>query len=605
MKSQIIKLPKDKYINQIEPFMSSGLDIKAIYHKTVTGCGISRFAIEYFQHDLIIIFPNVPVIKDKRDLQNDLHPNAEVLGVYKGVTVNHIKAYLLRDTKHKKILTTPEGFMDKVLPAFKDNLEGLHNKFFIIYDECDRIITDVSYRGSMAAPLDEFFQFKKKALVSATTLPFSDPRFEDFKHYTIEPEYDYSKAITVIDTNNIVESLKEQLISLNSDHVCIFMNSTSGINAIAKTLNIESESQAFCAEDSVVKLLEKGYKNASDVFHVSKMAKYNFFTSRYFSAFDIEIDDYKPDIIMVSDVYFADHSILDPRTEVIQIVGRFRKGYNNITHITNFNPFLKAMNESEARYYLQGHFDAYDDYSHSFNKALNPGTKESNLKALIESKAHSFYTDGKLNQFMVDNFIYEERVKGYYQSVENLKEAYDALPLHFNVTHKEDNFGIEDKDLFQLRVCTTQKEKYAAVAAILFRYKQRPGIYMLFKPDSILSKLRTKYPEIAQGVDYLNENELESTDYVLSMIKKAVSKIKNVKEHLRVAPFVFELFDENTTYAQVEVLDKITEAYNTSNTKLRVWANNVLIFFQGSRSQKDKQNVYKLTTRKTIDSILQ
>jgi hypothetical protein len=606
MTTQTIKLPKGKYINQIEPFMSAGLDIKAIYHKTVTGCGISRFAIEYFDHDLIIIFPNVPVIIAKRDFQNELHPDAEVFGVYKGKTINHLNAYLMReDVKYKKILTTPEGFMKKVLPAFQDNLDELYSKYFIVYDECDRIITDVSYRGEMAAPIDEFVKFNKKALVSATTLPFSDPRLQDFNHFTIEPDYDYSKKITVIDTNNVVESLKKQLDKLNSDHICIFLNSTSGISAIAKTLGIEAESRTFCAEDSVVALLGKGYIYATDEFDVSLMKKYNFFTSRYFSAIDIEIVGYKPDIIMVSDVYFADHSILDPRTEVIQIAGRFRKGYNTLTHITNFNPVLSAMNEGQARYYLKGHFDAYEDYNRSFEKASNPGTRESYMKALIESKAHSFYLNGDLNQFMVDNFIYEERVKGYYQTSNNLKTAYDAQPKHFKANYQQDDYGVEDKDLFQLRVCTTQKEKHTAVASMLFRYKQRPGIYILFKPDSILNSLRKKYPEVAQGVDYLNESELEATGYVKSEIKKAVSKVKNVKEHIRVAPFVFNSFEENTDYSQAEVQDKIAQAYQTSGTTLRVYANNVLLFFHGKRSQKQKVNYYLLRQRKSLDSLLE
>jgi hypothetical protein len=75
--------------------------------------------------------------------------------VHKGIDVNDIKAYLLRDEiEYKKILTTPEGFIKKVLKAFKDDMATLLNTYFLLYDECERIITDVSYRGAIAAPLD-------------------------------------------------------------------------------------------------------------------------------------------------------------------------------------------------------------------------------------------------------------------------------------------------------------------------------------------------------------------------------------------------------------------------------------------------------------------
>lgn len=55
------------------------------------------------------------------------------------------------------------------------------------------------------------------------------------------------------------------------------------------------------------------------------MAKYNFFTCRFYSALDIRIGKYKPDILMLTDLRTAQWTIIDPLTEAIQIQGRFRK----------------------------------------------------------------------------------------------------------------------------------------------------------------------------------------------------------------------------------------------------------------------------------------
>ena len=47
--------------------------------------------------------------------------------------------------------------------------------------------------------MNDFFKFTGKALVSATPLKFSDPRFEEngFSIIKIEPPYDYAKEIDI------------------------------------------------------------------------------------------------------------------------------------------------------------------------------------------------------------------------------------------------------------------------------------------------------------------------------------------------------------------------------------------------------------------------
>lgn len=160
-----IELPINTYISKIEPFLFGSIPTNSIIHKTITGCGITTFEIRFAQHHSIIILPNVPVIEGKVAEHNKDYPDQEILGVHKGIDVDDIKAYLLKPVKYKKILTTPEGFVDKVLKAFEGKEEVMKKEYFLLYDECERIITDVSYRGRIAAPLDILFEFENKALV--------------------------------------------------------------------------------------------------------------------------------------------------------------------------------------------------------------------------------------------------------------------------------------------------------------------------------------------------------------------------------------------------------------------------------------------------------
>jgi hypothetical protein len=593
-----IKLPKGKYISDIEPFKSKGIDTDCIILKEVTGCGITQYAIRKMLENLILVLPNVPVIKDKVAKHNEKFPNSKILGVHKGIDVDDVKEYLLGDVKYKKILTTPEGFMTKVKKAFKD-IQVMYDSFFLLYDECERIITDVDYRGDIAAPIDDFFKFKRKAMVSATTLPFTDERFADFKYYKIEPTYKYSKSISVIGTNSIISSIQNQVKKLKSKHVCIFVNSTSSIYAIIDEMGIESESKVFCAQDSVVKLMERGYKNASSHFEVEDLVQYNFFTSRYFSAIDMKVN-FKPDLILVSDVIFAEHSMLDPFTEIIQIAGRFRNGNKSLTHITNFKPNLESKTPEQALDYLKGSFDVYSGFISSYNSTQNAGSKRTLWDAIENSYVHSFYSDGRVNTFMVDNFINEERVKGYYQNFENLKAAYIFRSKHFKVTYKDDLFFLGDDDIFKLNKRQNAKEKHEQVLNIFAGWASNIDNYV-FAPEELRDRFIAKYPDLWEAHIHLTNDEIEQTGYALSNIKDAVKKAVYRDKIRFLSKKVYNIFKENTEYSEADIRIPLTKIYREEGLNSRVGARTILTFFEAERGTSKGEKVYKLKGKKFIE----
>ena len=75
-------------------------------------------------------------------------------------------------------------------------------------DESHLLVKDVDYRDNIVLPINDFFLFKQKALVSATPIAFSDPRFKEqgFRTVTIDADYNYKQDITLIHTNNTLQS---------------------------------------------------------------------------------------------------------------------------------------------------------------------------------------------------------------------------------------------------------------------------------------------------------------------------------------------------------------------------------------------------------------
>lgn len=442
-------------IKELSPIPSN-----AKINKTITGLGATYSEMNSDRHSFIIE-PNVPVIQGKVEEHNAKpeNQNRQILGVHKGIYRDDILAYITSDAKYKKILSTPEGFRDKILPAIKDSLDFYKKNFYLLIDECEKNIQDSSYRGKINAPFDVFFEFENKGLVSATPLEFSDPRFLEhkFTNYIVQPEYIFSQPLQLIHTNNVLESFIDYLKDNPVDQYCIFVNSTNTIEAIIKQLKIKEQSAVFCAEESVDKLDYKDLPIARSEFDVKFMKKFNFFTSRYFSAFDV-ILDHKPNVVLLTDVYFAKHSILDPSTEVIQIAGRLRNGINKLTHISNFNPKLKSMSTDDAVAYLEGIGAMLQSL---INLALNmphKGQQDFLDQIMKVELARFFKEDGSYDWFMYDNFIHEERVKGYYQNLHNLGNVYKTLEKHFVLDLKPSYYLLGDEERLNRATAENRKD---------------------------------------------------------------------------------------------------------------------------------------------------
>lgn len=310
MKPTIIRLLKGQYLSEIEPFKTSGIPNGCILYKEVTGCGATESEIRSERNSIIVV-PHQPVIKDKVKAWNKVNPPSKaLLGVLKGVDVYQIETYINSTATYKKILTTPEGFA-KILEVFANDLDTLFSEYFLLFDECERIITDVNYRGKITAPIDEFEKFENKALVSATPLEFSHPELSKLNKIIIEPDYDYRKDIKVIGTNCVTDSLRKHISEIASTTpLFLFVNSTICILDITDILDIRAESFVYCGEKSVAQLKSNKYDRANHQLNLKQLDKHVFLTSRYFSALDIKLD-FKPHVILVTDVYTADHSTLD------------------------------------------------------------------------------------------------------------------------------------------------------------------------------------------------------------------------------------------------------------------------------------------------------
>lgn len=560
MTTQIIQINKNEngkiqYLTEVLPMIPTN----TILYKTLTGLGATYGELKADRNS-IIIEPNVPVIVGK--CNDPKHKEDNLFGVYEGVYTEDVIKYLEKSAdKRTKILTTPESFQ-KVKDAFELMDMDIYGTCFLLFDECHKIVKDADYRSDITLPFDDFFLFNEKALVSATPISFSDPRFEmqKFQIIRIEPAFEYKLPVSLIHTNNVLEQLKRTLDKLDATDICLFVNSTDMIYSFIKQLDIENESTVFCAKKSVEKLKNKKFKHAFEQWSKSRMKKYNFFTSRFYNALDIELK-IKPTVIMISDVYFSEYSMIDPHTDAIQAIGRFRNGVNRVCHIFNTNPNLPVRTEEEIDIYLQANKEVYDKIKTFYDCATSEEARNAYhgiLKVLPFNQMLN--KDGKENFFAIDNYVDEALLKSSYNAQEKLIASYRSNRL-FDLDVESAYFPFGDFERLK------KESKYASLKD---KRKEVVRQLELLKGDDETEMIRNYKEDLRKADSFIygayeeiGKEMIESLDYSVKRIKEAMI-LKQHREKTEGTEFIQLIknsFKVGQKYTKKYIKEELTRIY--------------------------------------------
>ena len=560
MTTQIIQINKNEngkiqYLTEVLPMIPTN----TILYKTLTGLGATYGELKADRNS-IIIEPNVPVIVGK--CNDPKHKEDNLFGVYEGVYTEDVIKYLEKSAdKRTKILTTPESFQ-KVKDAFELMDMDIYGTCFLLFDECHKIVKDADYRSDITLPFDDFFLFNEKALVSATPISFSDPRFEmqKFQIIRIEPAFEYKLPVSLIHTNNVLEQLKRTLDKLDATDICLFVNSTDMIYSFIKQLDIENESTVFCAKKSVEKLKNKKFKHAFEQWSKSKMKKYNFFTSRFYNALDIELE-IKPTVIMISDVYFSEYSMIDPHTDAIQAIGRFRNGVNRVCHIFNTNPNLPVRTEEEIGIYLQVSKEVYDKIKTFYDCATSEEARNAYhgiLKVLPFNQMLN--KDGKENFFAIDIYVDEALLKSSYNAQEKLIASYRSNRL-FDLDVESAYFPFGDFERLK------KESKYASLKD---KRKEVVRQLELLKGDDETEMIRNYKEDLRKADSFIygayeeiGKEMIESLDYSVKRIKEAMI-LKQNREKTEGTEFIQLIknsFKVRQKYTKKYIKEELTRIY--------------------------------------------
>ncbi len=577
-----------------------------ILNKKLTGLGATHSEI-HSKRSSIIIEPNVPVILGKLDNNDNLE------AVYAKCTPYNLKRYLQMDIEYKKIITTPESFHKIRKMAGELNI-NIYETFFCLFDECEKITQDIDYRRKISQPIYDFFKFEQKAFVSATPLTMSHPEFEnqDFQMIKIMPEFEYKKDLTLIVTNSYYKRLRLVLDSLrDSKHICIFFNVTDGISALIDNLDIRNY-KVFCSEESVKKLRERGMLEAYSEINYP-LAKYNFFTCRFYSALDIRIGRYKPDIIMLTDLRTANWTMIDPFTEAIQIQGRFRKKgndditYNSLTHISTVNPDISTYSEDEVNDRVRQFIANY----YMLKEAHDNETDEIRKKAILEDIKKLKYQDliderGKVNPFSVDNLFNEQRVRGYYKSSKALYEAYVNTGF-FNVTLLDVTECVGDDDLEKLNNTKHHIERRKQILQLIVNIEEwfNDGRITHDEKEQYLNIFRQHTEDfyILSAYEKIGKDAIITAEYKKSLIDRKVkeydkAQARTLRFSENVLKDIFREFQTGVYLPKKEIQQRLLLIFQENGVQCKVTQDTIRDYYDVTECNSMESPSFRLNVFK-------
>lgn len=576
---------KAQHLSDIYPV----IETNTILNKTITGIGATYSEIKAPRNS-IIIEPTRPVIYGKT--QDPKHKDDNLREVCQGIYTDEIADYIENSlSQHKwiKILTTPEGFR-KVKKAFDDlDIDIRCDGYFLLFDECQKMMKDCDYRSDITLPMDLFFECKDKAVVSATPpTQYADPRFSNFQMVKLVPDYDYRMDLQLYTTNNVLQSTRELLESLASDErpVFFFVNSTDMIFSLMKQLGVKDESAVFCSEKSVDKLKSFKFRNAYEEWKESKKARYNWMTSRFYSALDIELQK-SPNVVMLTDCYTAEYTMIDPYMDAVQIVGRFRNGVNRIYHISNFD----KRNPIKSREQIDETFRAQKivyEYMGTMAYSASTATQREEFRRAQATIPFTRFLDenNEVDPYKVDNYIDEETVKVTYNNYSRVLQAYQECG-YFNVTRIPQyyKFGDFERLKIESKAASIREKRKEIVAQLEELGTCETELECQFKRD-----LEFADRMIVEAYDLIGKTEIERLRYSVTKIREAVI----LKKHQMTAhatdaiQLINTFFYPQQWYSAKFIKEKIKEIFAELNipTTKAVTSHTITEYFEARELKK-------------------
>lgn len=428
-------------------------------YKDETGMGATTLELKAKRHS-IIVEPIKITASSKAHTAGALYVGSQTkYHREKTVPDKKIKAYVNNTSiDYKKIIVVADS-LSRVIKAigptvFKD--------YFLLIDEIDSFQIDSTFRRSMEEVIEHYKNFdpQKRGLLSATKIEFSDPILKTEPVTLVKYDKPYHREINVLTTifatlSGLAADYITELAQKHPKHkIFVAYNSVSGCLNLADHLVKNGvykadEVKILCSSASESRVSKYYHELDSEILP----GKINFFTSAYFTGYDLK-ERYH--LVSISDCSRPMHSLSDKRLK--QISGRCRPTLYSETVIHDFSTGVKVgQNEitekillEAARHQVEAISCTRRHYRQSPVLKMILGDFSKKMMAYLEEKTFKYIREDTSGNFVISYL----NIDATLESNRVMKELYSTPVDLFNRLKDDGNIV---KHLFQ--PSTTKVEK--------------------------------------------------------------------------------------------------------------------------------------------------
>jgi hypothetical protein len=527
VKEKSYKIKSDDYLHKAFPTIPSN----SIIHKGRCGIGGTFMEITCLRHSIIVV-PNTSIILNKKD------QHKELFGVYGGVTemdiIAYIESVISGQSQYLKIMSTPDSFV-RLMGAFAKAGFDAMNNCFLLMDECHSAVTEVSYRPNIIKPYDYFFQFKDKALISATPYEFSDIRFKSLLRIKIEFSDSLDKKLDVVLCKNVHEALKILILDTkkNSGNIHVFYNSVKSIVDILDVLGVDGVS-IFCADNKDNRITLGAYDKL--IFNINspyRPNKINFYTVKFFEGWDLR--DSNATIAIVTDVN-KEKTCIGITNKAVQAIGRLRNTAKNIYHITNVRGGNKQMDiltlKSRETDTACKAIKLYNDFKNSDSwttkiKIALLSDMASTISKFSDIDIKGNNGDAIINHYKLDSIINEMISISQYEDKFSIKESWKSAGYKITMSHCVASMSTEDsKKIKKNRLSRNNRNKIIIDEIHTLKNEPKSLAFLDFNAQS-LNEYRQNHTKLHNYYMVLGYDKIVDLNYNVPSMQKEYRLMAN------------------------------------------------------------------------------
>lgn len=254
---------------------------------------------------------------------------------------------------------------------------------------------------------------------------------------------------------------------------------------------------------------------------------------------------------------------------------------NRITHITNTNSKYQPREEKTIREFLRDQIGAFNVLN-TFEEITSTEGGRALLEEIKEKLSITKFltNEGKANGFLIENYLYTEKVNSYYYSLERLMEAYNNAN-YFCITQIDKTFAsVQVKGAKRKPGITLEQRRENAISLRNFE-AEKMKIDFSGERDRGIRRIKEEDPFTYEFYMLSGYDEMVELRFDKARMETRLQQLKNKdkKQQIPILNEIYTVFDIGEVYTAEDTKTMLQPIYDRHGIKEKATKTKLVQYF--------------------------